>query len=266
MSLRDVLVVYDRLGYCVIPVRPHDKAPAVDGGWAAYQQRRSTPAEWEHWWPGGELGEMNIGVVTGSVSNLVVLDCDDDDTYRDLTTACPALLNTQTVRTGKGWHIYVRPDRPTKSTSFRLHGKVHHVSSDGRQVVAPPSIHPSGRRYQFANSLDPIDSIDMEDLGRAILEIGGEPAAPPVKERPSDWASDFYRDGQRFSIGERNERLTQLAGVLRYYLPDHQWALARGILRDWNRMYCHPPLTDAEVDATVNSVSRYRPHRGEQLT
>lgn len=255
--LADYLSTYDRLGFCIIPVRPHDKAPAVDSGWAPYQQRRSTPAEWAKWWPGEQLGDLNLGVVTGSVSNLVALDCDDAATYQAVITAWPALAQTLTVQTGKGYHIYLRPDRPTKSTSFKLNGLLHHVSSDGRQVVAPPSIHPSGRQYKFLNSADPLEDVDMEELGKMILDIGGEPAKPMVKERPQNWAEELFEG--TFGVGQRNETLTQLGGLLRAYFPESRWGMAYAILRDWNEKYCKPPLSEAEVRAAAFSLSRYEP-------
>jgi hypothetical protein len=255
--LAEILDVYDRLGFCIIPVRPHDKAPAVEGGWAPYQQRRSTPDEWRRWWPGEGLGDLNLGVVTGSVSNIVVLDCDDHDTYNAVITAWPALGETMTIRTGKGYHVYLRPDRPTKSTSFKLNGKLHHVSSDGRQVVAPPSIHPTGRQYQFANGADPLVDVDMAEVGRMILDIGGEPATPVLKERPLNWAEEVFEG--TFGIGERNERLTQLGGLLRAYFPESRWGLAYAILKDWNEKHCHPPLPEAEVRAAAFSLTRYEP-------
>jgi hypothetical protein len=56
----------------MIPIRQKDKVPLVR--WQAYQHRRADSEEIKHWfdqWP-----DANIGVVTGAISGIVVLDVD----------------------------------------------------------------------------------------------------------------------------------------------------------------------------------------------
>ena len=55
--------------------------------------------------------------------------------------------NTWLAKTGKGYHIYLRvdSDKPVKIGKM---AKVD-IKGEGGYVVAPPSLHPSGKRYEF---------------------------------------------------------------------------------------------------------------------
>jgi hypothetical protein len=59
-------------GWSVIPIRAHDKRPAIR--WLEFQQCHASEDEVRSWfqrWPEG-----NVGIVTGVVSSIVVLDID----------------------------------------------------------------------------------------------------------------------------------------------------------------------------------------------
>lgn len=263
MNVHDALGLYARLGLNPIPIRPRGKEPLGFGAGelVAYHKRKSTPAEWANWWPQGirDDEQANIAIITGAVSNILVIDCDDPQTYEAVVAADPRLEQTMTVATGKGFHVYVRPDVEARTTRFTLNGNVHHIKAGTKEgsagyVVAPPSIHPSGRRYQFANGSDPI-LFEMVALARILKEIGAEEAKPEAKDRPDNWAEELYEG--RFGRGERNERLTELGGLLRRYLPEARWGLAHAILSDWNQLHCDPPLPESEVKHTIFSVARY---------
>jgi hypothetical protein len=66
--------IHDYAGrnWSIIPIRPEDKRPLVR--WENYQHRRADEAEVRGWfqaWP-----DAGIGIVTGTISGLVVLDID----------------------------------------------------------------------------------------------------------------------------------------------------------------------------------------------
>ena len=54
---------YEAMGFCVIPLLPGQKEPAIK--WGEYQNRRSTPKEIMEWWK--KWPNANIGVVTGQI-------------------------------------------------------------------------------------------------------------------------------------------------------------------------------------------------------
>ena len=134
----------------VIPLKPGEKLPLIK--WEKYQEEPPTMGEVQKWF---ESGNNNIGIVCGKVSNnLVVIDFDDAEVYEKFmkevegnTELKDVIDSTWLVKTGKGFHIYlwVGTDKPVKT------GKLPKVDikGEGGYVVAPPSLHPSGKRYEF---------------------------------------------------------------------------------------------------------------------
>jgi len=141
-------------GFSVIPVpyprpgvpkgKPGDgKTPIM--AWAEYQQRHPTPAEIDAWF-GGE--PMNIAVVTGAISGVVVIDC-DCASCEALRAVTRRVVDTPwQVRTGRGnfrYHLYYR--HPSVHTSNRTdidighHGSHVDIRGDGGYVITFPSLH-----------------------------------------------------------------------------------------------------------------------------
>jgi hypothetical protein len=155
---------YVRHGWSVIPLKPRGKRPhfpllPIRAGpkrtWEPYQARLPTEDEVITWWQ--LCPNANIGIVTGEISGIIVLDLDGPEVAqrREIPTTPISL-------TGNGMHIFFRY---SDARSFRRPGM--DLKAEGGYVVAPPSIHPSGRRYEW-------------QLGPFI-----EPANPP------DWLMDF---------------------------------------------------------------------------
>ena len=132
---------YFHLGYAVIPLlgdidptRPKVAARA----WSVYQQRLATLDEIGSWFsPTG--GAAALGIVTGRISRLVVLDFDSPDLLADFRRRFPDLLETRTVTSaGRGLpHLYFHLPPHLRLSSQKRQGV--DLLSDGRYVVAPPS-------------------------------------------------------------------------------------------------------------------------------
>lgn len=239
---------YRRMGWSVIPVRPRDKRPLM--AWERFQAEAPTEAEIADWfarWP-----NANIGIVTGVISSLVVLDVDPSHggtrSLADLEARHGPLPRTLEVATGGGGrHLYFRPaggsmrNRVGIATGLDIRG-------EGGYVVAPPSIHPSGQKYQWicghAPTTDMLAAIPPWLLGHDVAtEHGGHPLAY--------WRS-LIRDG--VSQGTRNNSIASLTGRLLWHDLDPE--MITELLLCWNKIRCRPPLSDSEVVATVESIVR----------
>ena len=177
-TIYDHAKYYVKHGFSVIPLKPRSKEPLV--AWKQYQERLPSPNELEEWFKGRRA---NIAVVTGRVSgNLVVLDFDSKDSFKafaeKLKSASEllryAINNTWIVETGKGYHVYLRLPREdlVPSTKVRLVEGVD-LKAEGGYVVAPPSVHPSGKQYSF---------IEVDG------ELLGPPNIPePIELREEEW-------------------------------------------------------------------------------
>ncbi len=107
------------------------------------------PATIRAWWCRRLLA--NVGIATGP-SGLVVVDVDPrndgDESLRALEAEHGALPLTPLAHTGGGGehHVLARPDDMARVPNFSLAQGID-VKCDGGYIVAPPSLHYSGRHY-----------------------------------------------------------------------------------------------------------------------
>jgi hypothetical protein len=90
--------------------------------------------EWWILWP-----NANVGIATGGA--LLVVDRDRDELPGDLPE-CP------TVKTSKGEHYYLAQPAGVTINAVNVEGLGFDVRTEDGMVVAPPSIHASGKTYQ----------------------------------------------------------------------------------------------------------------------
>lgn len=231
---------YLDLGWSVIPLR-RDKRPYLP--WQTYQTRRPDPDELSSWWQ--RWPEANVGVVTGTVSGILVLDTDGPD--GEAALAGRHLPPTPTARTGKGIHRYYRhPGRHVPNAVRLLNGV--DLRADGGYVVAPPSVHPSGKHYEWVPGMSPWD-LPCAEPPTWLLHQARRTLPPPG--HPPDWWRRFLADGA--PEGCRNDRLARLAGyLLRHGLTPE---VVLELCRAWNLARCRPPLEDQEVVSIVRSIA-----------
>ncbi len=138
----------DEFGLRVVPIRPGSKAPDMND-WPRLATRDSKVIG--DWWSNGHAG-CGVGVATGAGSDVFVLDVDDNgrekrggDSLDDLVREHGELPETPLVLTpGGGLHYYWRwPGFALRETL----GPWLDIRAEGRQVLAPPSIHPNGKPY-----------------------------------------------------------------------------------------------------------------------
>lgn len=149
----DLALALWRRGLSVIPVpRPdgrHDgKVPAIR--WAEYQTRQPTEDELRDWF----RGPQNLAIITGAISNLVVVDADSREGLRWAVRHLP--YTPWQVRTSRGFHLYFRhPGVPIRNRA-KLNtrdGKIAvDVRGDGGYVIGPGSVHASGAVYLEAGN------------------------------------------------------------------------------------------------------------------
>jgi hypothetical protein len=234
-------------GWSVVPVEPGGKRPLVR--WERLQERPPSEAEVASWfarWP-----DANVAVVTGRVSGLVVVDVDPRhggaESLHALAREHGALPRTIEAETGGGGrHLYFAHPGGVVRNRVGLAPGID-VRGDGGMVVAPPSLHPSGRPYRWCSGRAP-DEIALCDTPPWLLR--GADAA-----RPGHTLA-YWRARVREPVreGERNATIASLTGHLLWHGVDAE--VATELLLCWNRARCEPPLADAEVVRTVESIER----------
>jgi hypothetical protein len=193
----------------------------------------------EDWWR--QWPAANIGVVTGGVSGVVVLDVDPrnggDASLAEMERRFGALAPTPEVRTGGGGrHLWFRAPEPAVLSRVVLPGL--DLKGEGGVVIVPPSVHPSGARSTWVPGRDP----DTVPLGAAPAWFVDAPTSGPDARPDGDTVGAVVRTPvERATFGA----LWAQAGVLitpgdHQYLcpfhPDHHPSLH--VDADGCRWYC----------------------------
>ena len=295
-SLVEAALLHLQQGRSVLPVgydkRPHHQAlirtghqqanaqGRTVGAWQILQSTPATPEQCAAWFrPPGR----GLGLITGRISGLVVLDADGDaglalfEQYR--------LTRRAHVRTRSGGlHLYLpHPGWPVRTLQSQKNANLTHIKgldirADGGYVVAPPTRHPSGhyRALRDPFDLEPLDT--LPDTLRDTLGLLKPPISPPQTARttssarterpttatppPARWQA---RDGTPLDVElltraldrahagyGRNETGFWLACQLRdnHSLEDAARDVMLRYARqvpDWNSKSQHEPYSDAEA-------------------
>ncbi len=135
------------------------KHPRYESGTLEHGLKDATSDESKirHWWR--KWPDANIGLLTGEIDNLVVLDIDNEEGYEALAKLIQAhgqIQSTYKVKTTRGEHRYfAHPLNGTKIKSISALGgfKGLDVRADGGYVVAANSLRRDGKRYSSTQSL-----------------------------------------------------------------------------------------------------------------
>ena len=161
------------------------------------------------WWM--QQRDANIGIATGQKSGIVVVDIDQGKgaNYSELLVGevSPLAFNTRKIATGAGLHFYYRyPIDATVGNSQNRLGKYIDVKSDGGYVIAPPSVHFSGRRYEILN-----DTTKLLDLPEEWIEkLCNDRAPSGGPPKASHFSKPTYSTSPQFECHEdRHEELVR---------------------------------------------------------
>jgi hypothetical protein len=210
----------------------------------------------------GRQPDANLGIATGAESGIVVLDIDPpkdgDNNLEELVTRYGQLPETPQVLTGNGWQFYFRypAGREIPSSSGAIAPGID-VRGRGGYVVAPPSVHISGRRYAWEFQ-GRIDEVPLADPPEWLLELMLHP--PGVRHTAVNGQLlplgpvDFQRLVAGIPDGQRDRELFRLACFM------HR----QGYSRDFTEQAvldaarrCRPAFPDRVARLKVKSAWRY---------
>lgn len=142
---------------------------------------------------------LNVGIATGAVSSIFVVDIDGEQGEKDLA-ALGELPQTLVAKTGKGRHLFFKHPGTAIKTRTKVIGDKVDVRGDGGYVAGVGSNHLSGAVYEWENPLEDImpapqwllDAVTRERLHESVLS---PPAPMPTQPRPSNSAGAFFRNG-----------------------------------------------------------------------
>jgi putative DNA primase/helicase len=268
---------YGRRGFRVFPLQSvregactcqewrdkNDKGPCPTPGkhprFRNWQERATCDpiAIEEFWW--NHKGS-NVGIATGAGSGVFVLDVDPKNGGQESIEALVmkhGRIDTLQALTGsRGKHFYfAHPGKPVRNGVELLPGL--DIRGDGGLVVAPPSIHVSGNRYEW-DGLEEFADMPILPAPAWLLELIYGKRANGEKAR--------FDLPAELTEGERNDTLHRYACSLRGSGGGLEPAEILNAVLAVNRSRCKPPLDDSEVQSLVESACRHEKGKGRRAS
>lgn len=259
-SLGQYALAYANMGMAVFPLVQKSKNPATKNG---FLDATTDPGQIQKWWK--KHPDYNIGIATGRMSGgLVVIDLDIDkekgkfgnETLREWESEHGRLPDTCRAITGRGGcHLLYYTDREITCSTEEV--KAVDIRGDGGYFVAPPSIHPNGRLYEWEQAPDEFVMEQADDLVYEFIDF----VRPKKKDKESFSVPEMIPEGSR------DNTIFKLACSLQSKGLSDEAILAAAIVENETR--CVPPLTDKEVRQKVESALKYQkstsPYSGRAL-
>jgi hypothetical protein len=248
MEQGDVLTCaleYENLGYSIIPVGK-DKKPLIK--WEEFQKRKASRKEIIQWFM--DFKEVNIGIVTGEISNLVVVDLDDIQYQKALEHYLPPLLEMPISSTPRGGrHFYFNYPSYEVRNATNILNKVD-IRGEGGYVVAPPSSNGNGKNYEWLPELSVKETHPVnitEDL-KALLSSYSSLSFSSLKGVTPETVTVV---GPVLEEGKRNDQLFHAGLTVAKGGESQEYVFN---LLKMLALQCVPPYPEKELPAMVASI------------
>ena len=250
--------------------------------WKTYQEQPADADQLEKWFDNGH--RYNIGIVTGAVSGVVVVDLDSRAAADWAEVHLPRTpMRTQTA---KGRHDFYRHPGTTVRNRARLKTANQtiklDVRGDGGYVVGPGSVHETGVRYMmigpWPTSLDALPVFDPTWLDTEECPDRNITGHNPKKRTRATTPSPSRQVRRARERADRKELRARARAYLRATPPaiqgqggdthtfavvcrivrgfDLDESVARELLSEWNQR-CQPPWSEDELDAKISGALQY---------
>jgi len=278
---------YLQMGWSIIPIRFSDKMPAIE--WKRLQDTQPTEEEVTGWFEdgvpngsGGLTKAFGLAVITGKLSGLVVVDCDNQDALTYAVTEAN-LFSMLTVATTRGQHLYFKHPGGSERVQNKAGGigrdwpdvQGLDLRGDGGYVVAPPSVKfgEDGKFKHIYSFNCPLD--ELENFVAALTVYPGMRINRPQQIGP---ASEMSFDSLQLSAvkaygatvwDDMAERIERMGRKMRDGDGRNQWlvryvgeCIATGMNEDqarvaaeqFEREFFEQPLPTLESETVINSV------------
>ncbi len=266
-------------GLSLLPVQTEDKKPwaaLLPGGkWESLQNELPSDEYLERW---AKAGLESVAVICGRISGgLLVIDCDSVAFYQTwmrrvhgLVKACPI----QKTGSGKGYQVFMRCDAPGRnqklamfpdSTKKKGLGVGLETRGEAGYVLIPPSLHPSGGRYEWLrqgfDSIPYLPQQVVEDILEIARSFDESPPPPPVVRRVREYSvhtsstSVIEAYNERTDIGDLLESFGYARMGKKYCAPSSESGIPGVTIMDNNECYSWhstDPLADKHAHSAFS--------------
>ena len=230
-SFLDAAIDYASKGLAVFPCKPKGKEPITRKGVHDATTNFDTIKKWWTKHP-----SANIGIACGEVSGyLLVVDVDEKDngvsgadSLNEWERENGTLPETVRSITGRGGsHLLYRLKGETSKNKVNLLEGVD-IRSDGGYIIAPPSVHPNGRSYEWEYDPDEYPIAEADEIVRKLID----------SDKPEQ--TDRFVMPGKVGSGKRNVSIHRLACSLQARGLTDSVILSTCLAT--NAEQCDPPL------------------------
>lgn len=261
-TLQAALRYAEEYGFSVIPLSK-SKVPFKDFPLEKHFTHKATREEILLWW--GKWPYANVGIVTGSVSGLFVVDFDKyDPKYDEQATLqyFPDSIITPSATTPRGGeHLYFAyPEGKEFTIKARSLPGTDYRANHG-YVVAPPSVNGDGRPYQWKVNLADADLAALPSLFIDYLCNNNSYSlykgnSPPTLQNTTN-TTDYYTSGTRDNDLFHAANVLVKGGGEQGFIEKTLELLALG---------CTPPFPVDEVKTKIESAMKRAERRERNLS
>ena len=249
---------YAKQGYSVIPAK-QDKRPYVK--WEPFQTEKATALQIQEWWSTWPLA--NIGLVTGIISNLTVLDADTEEAKELIESYLPETFLTPIVKTPKGHHYYFKhlQEIPNKANI----SKGLDARSEGGYIIAPPSRNGKGKEYKY---LVGINNVAVQPMPSFLLSYINSKLKDYIytKSDDKDNIRQHKTTSANISFDEpgRDDSLFHVANCLvKGGMPEQEIEQLLTLIAS---KVCNPPFPEKELFTKIQSAIKREESKNRNLT
>ena len=250
-SLLHEALKYHEMGLSIIPIKPKDKRPLVK--WEPYQQERAEADQIRQWWQ--KWPKANIGIVTGNLSGIDVIDIDSGKGFSEVTKLLPKEFSTVEATTPRGGrHLYVKH----KEGQGNATGFIKDVDyrGQGGYIVAPPSVGENGKPYAWvtdkalgAAQTAPLPLPIYNSLNNSIYIEGHD---HPTSQESHAESRKVTSSHINFNQGYRDNTLFHIANCLvKGGMPSGE---VQQLLSLMASKACDPPYPSRDISAKIQSA------------
>lgn len=248
-SMYSAAVEYIKKGIAVFPLKERAKVPLTKNG---CKDATTDAAQVKAWWQ--QYPNANIGIATGKKSGgIVVVDLDIDEdkgldgyhTLQDWERKNGEFPESWRAITGRGgYHLYFKAPLgyEVRNRAGIIEGV--DVRGEGGYVVAPPSIHSNGHRYEWEFAPEDGELASVNDTIKFFLQTG------------TNQGETKFAMPEKVQSGERNSMLFKFACMMQAKGVSDQAIYAATMSE--NEAKCVPPMEDTEIKLIVKSALRYQ--------
>jgi len=263
-EINELLDFYEQNNFDLVPIAKNSKIP-IEKEWTSKSHKDKK--EWKYWLNQG----LNIGVKTGKISNVTVIDFDGlnnsekneirkniaskerlkeliDKKEKNLKILLESIGNYRDATLISynlgGFHLFFQYEEDLPKSSFNI-GEGHiDIENDGGYILLPPSTLGKNDKRYFTSF------IKIIKMPQELKEFLKEKLKYSIKKQDNNFnqfIDNIKKEDFKLSViseGNRNNFFIHLGGILRKQLSLNQVEFVLNIV---NKHFCNPPLPQKEL-------------------